>query len=125
MFFFVSDIEIANHVVALFDSTGNINQNIPLNVSTDIILPRDTSYIKAYIYHSNILTGGEVEFRISTGVNKRLEATEEQLKAVELNTLYTDLNSKLSGVKITKGNNLLNRNYVEPLNPFEYEKGGR
>jgi hypothetical protein len=45
-------------------------------------------------------------------------------KAVTDEIAQTDLNSKLSGVKITKGNNLLNRNYVEPLNPFEYEKGG-
>ena len=45
-------------------------------------------------------------------------------KAVTDEIAQTDLNSKLSGVKITNGNNLLNRNYVEPSNPYEYERGG-
>lgn len=55
-----------------------------------------------------------------------LDAKADKTELVQLagNILYTDLNSKLSGVKITKGNNLLNRNYVEPSNPYEYEKGG-
>ena len=36
-----------------------------------------------------------------------------------------ELNNKIAKLNITCGNNLLNKNYIEPQNPKEYEKGGK
>lgn len=69
----------------------------------------------------------------STSPTKPLAANQGKILDGKITQLSADLNQKsskldltqkLNAVKIVSGNNLLNRNYTEPVNPQEYEKGG-
>lgn len=74
--------------------------------------------------------------QICIGVVLRSHATEGSLLVAikddwrgQVAQLRSDLSEnvllkKIEGIKISSGNNLLTRNYVEPSNPKEYEKGG-